>query len=198
MAQKKRSTTSRAKVVVNDSKNHGSWLQSRWTTILIVIVVAVMGVITLVLTRAMIAEGPVKGIASKCLDNAGAKVVDSNKIQLYRCNGTVAQEWSIPGDGTIRVQGYCLDVKGASKAQETVAQLYHCNGTVAQKWTINQDGSIVNPNSGLCLDDKYAKTDNGNQIWMWKCNGTAAQKWTTPNATEAQNNSKTYSYAAQP
>ncbi len=171
----------RVKVVSNrKASDSTSWLRKKWVAPLIILVVVVIGVVTLALSRAASIAGPVTGVGNKCLDNNAAKIVNGNKIQLYDCNKTAAQNWTIPGDGTLRIQGYCLDVPGASKKQETVVQLYQCNGTVAQKWTINSNGSIVNPNSGLCLDDKYASTANGNPIWMYACNGTVAQKWTVP------------------
>ena len=185
MATKSRSKTSSkprtsAKVVTNSKNSSDSWLRKKWTAPLIVLAVVVVGVATLALSRAASVTGPVKGIASKCLDNSAARVADGNKIQLYTCNGTAAQQWTIPGDGTIRVQGYCLDVRAAGTKSKTLVQLYHCNGTVAQQWKVNSDKSIVNPHSNMCLDDQYAKTTDGNQIWVYTCNGTAAQQWTVP------------------
>lgn len=189
MATKSRSKTnssntrSKAKVVSNSkSRSSSSWLQNKWTAPLVVLAVVVIGVVTLSLSRAAALTGPITGIANKCLDNNAAQVANGNKIQLYTCNGTAAQKWTLPGDGTLRVQGFCLDVKAAGKTQGTLVQLYQCNGTVAQQWKSRSDGSIINPNSGMCLDDKYAGTANGNTIWIWPCNGTAAQKWTLPKA----------------
>lgn len=132
------------------------------------------------------AAGPITGIASKCLDNQKSQTVNGNKIQLYRCNGTPAQAWTIMDDNTIRVQGMCLDVTGSNKAEGTLVQLYKCNGTVAQKWVINSDKTIVNPNSGLCLDDQRQGSSDGNIIWMWHCNKTIAQVWTTPKVVSTQ------------
>lgn len=182
-SSKTSSSRSKAKVVSN-GKSSGvtSWLQNKWTAPLVVLAVVFVGAVTLTLSRADTLTGPVTGIAKKCLDNSAARVANGNKIQLYHCNGTAAQKWTFPGDGTMRVQGFCLDVKGASKAKGTVVQLYQCNGTVAQQWKAQSNGSIINPNSGMCLDDKYANTSDGNQIWIWPCNGTAAQKWTLPKA----------------
>lgn len=188
MATKTRSKTStRAKTtpkvkVVNNSKTSmaESWLRKKWTAPFIVLAVIIIGVITLTISRANSVAGPVTGIANKCLDNQSARVVDSNKIQLWGCNGTVAQQWTIPGDGTMRAQGYCLDVRAAGTTKGTVVQLYHCNGTVAQQWKINSDKSIVNPHSGLCLDDQWASTADGTPIQIWTCNSTLAQKWTVP------------------
>lgn len=171
---------SNAKVVNN--KNVGmTWVGKRWIGSFAALAVMVVGITTLMLSHAASVTGPITGIGNKCLDNSAAKVADGNKIQLWQCNGTVAQAWTLPGDGTIRVQGYCLDVQAAGKASKTLVQLYHCNGTVAQQWKVNKDAkTVINPNSGMCLDDQYAKTDNGNQVWIYTCNGTDAQKWNVP------------------
>lgn len=182
-SSKKPKTQSKAKVVTN-AKTSGAWAGKRWAQALVAVAVMTLGAATLLLVRAASATGPITGIGGKCLDNAAARVADGNKIQLYSCNGTKAQQWTNPGDGTLRVQGYCLDVKAAGKAVGTLVQLYHCNGTVAQQWKVNTTtNTVVNPNSGLCLDDQAARTTNGNTIWMYTCNGTAAQKWVVPVAS---------------
>ena len=151
--------------------------------LVVVVLVAGIGTYFLVSSHAATTYGPITGIGSKCLDNAGNKLVDYNKIELYKCNSTNAQQWTYNlasnGTGTItNINGYCLDVDGAGTSSMTLVDLYQCNSTVAQVWEVNSTtGTIINPHSGLCLDDKAASTINGNQIWIYTCNGTAAQKW---------------------
>ena len=124
--------------------------------------------------------GSIVGIAGMCLDDKTDQQQNGNTIQLYGCNHSPAQTWSLPGDGSIHLSGsnYCLDVLNSGTAPGTTVQLYGCNGTNAQQWVVNGDGSIVNPHSGLCLDDQHSGTGNGNPIWIWSCNGSSAQKWT--------------------
>jgi hypothetical protein len=153
-----------------------------------IIVAAGIGTVNIVTSSISYAEGvagKITGVAGKCLDNQSARAVNRNKVQLYTCNGSVAQSWTMPGDGTIRVQGYCLDVTGGNINPRTLVQIYSCNGTAAQKWTMNNDGTIINIRSGLCLDDQYRKPDDGNIIWMYQCNQTPAQKWTLPTVAVA-------------
>lgn len=120
----------------------------------------------------------IKGIASKCIDNQAGKMANGNKIQLYTCNNTDAQKWTVRANGTItNANGYCLDAKSAGTTSGTLVQLYQCNNTVAQVWKVNTNGTITNPHANLCLDDKHSGTDDGTQIWLWSCNGTNAQKW---------------------
>ncbi len=180
-AKKPASAKKKSAVVSSGASSQSFWQRNATLLIIFVAFAIVGGVITTYLTRAASRDGAFMSAvaADKCLDNAGNKAVIRNKIQLYNCNGTSAQQWKLTDNGTIvNSNGFCLDVKGAGKEAKTIVQLYTCNGTVAQKWQLNANGSIVNPNSGLCLDDKYAGTANGTQIWMWPCNNTAAQKWT--------------------
>ncbi|HSD56476.1 MAG TPA: RICIN domain-containing protein, partial [Candidatus Saccharimonadales bacterium] len=115
------------------------------TLFIVLVTFALVGVVTLLLTKAATVQGPVvSAIAAKrCLDNSGNRKENSNKIQLYTCNNTAAQKWSVTDDNTIvNANGFCLDVKGAGTAPKTLVQLYKCNGTVAQKWSVKSNGSI--------------------------------------------------------
>jgi hypothetical protein len=125
--------------------------------------------------------GPVTSAASnKCLDISNSGTADGTKIQIWTCNGSGAQQWTIAGDGTLRALGKCLDVKGSGTVNGTVVQLYTCNGTGAQVWSAGSNGSLVNPQSGRCLDVSGAGTADGTQINIWDCNGAANQRWTLP------------------
>jgi hypothetical protein len=182
-ASAKKPRRAHAKVVANRHPNNtNTWLRKKWVAIAIVSFVSIVGIVTLVLTRAAAITGPITGVANKCVDNSAARVENGNKIQLWDCNGTAAQAWTIAGDSSLQVQGRCLDVPGASKEIGTPVQLWDCNGSAAQKWVVSSDGSIKNPNSGFCLDDQFGGTDNGNVLWTYSCNGTAAQKWNAPKA----------------
>lgn len=56
------------------------------------------------------ATGQITGTGGKCVDVAGAATVNGTAVQLYDCNGTTAQQWTVGGDGTVRALGKCLDV----------------------------------------------------------------------------------------
>jgi hypothetical protein len=74
------------------------------------------------------------GIAGKCLDNQHSIVQNHNRIQLYYCNGTNAQKWTVESDGSIHSgnsASYCIDVPGNSRLDGIALQLYRCNGTYA-------------------------------------------------------------------
>ena len=126
------------------------------------------------------ATGPVTGLGGKCVDVAGAATANGTAIQLYDCNGTTAQSWTVATDGTVRALGKCLDVTAAGTANGTKIQLYDCNGTAAQQWHTGTNGSLVNTGSGRCLDATGNSSANGTRLQIWDCAGSANQQWTLP------------------
>jgi glucosylceramidase len=124
--------------------------------------------------------GPITGLAGKCVDVAGANSTNGTPIQLYDCNGTAAQSWTVGTDGSLRALGKCLDVTAASTADGAQTQLYDCNGTGAQQWTVTAANDIVNTGSGKCLDATGNSSANGTRLQIWTCTGGANQKWNVP------------------
>ncbi len=125
--------------------------------------------------------GPVTGIAGKCLNNNPPGTGNGNPVSLWACIGGAAQTWTLPGDGTIRVQGnQCLAVQGHGTASMTPVWTWTCDGGPGQTWTVRANGTIVNDNSGLCLADSHANTADGNPIWVYTCDAGPAQLWHVP------------------
>ncbi|MCF3136398.1 chitinase [Streptomyces olivochromogenes] len=131
---------------------------------------------------AQAATGTITGLAGKCLDVAGANSADGTPVQLYDCNGTSAQQWTVGTDGTIRALGKCLDVTGNSTANGAKTQLWTCTGGANQKWTVTAAHDIVNPQADKCLDVTDNSSANGARAQIWSCTGAANQKWTAPAA----------------
>ncbi|MDH6121767.1 hypothetical protein ABH930_002954 [Kitasatospora sp. GAS204A] len=126
------------------------------------------------------ASGTVTGLAGKCLDDSGAGTADGNQIILWHCDGGANQNWTLPGDGTIRTLGKCLDAGGGGTAAGTYADLYTCDGQARQQWT-GGNGTLVNPVSGLCLDVFGGSSSDGTRIDLWTCGSAQAnQRWTVP------------------
>ncbi|WP_399079113.1 ricin-type beta-trefoil lectin domain protein [Streptomyces zaehneri] len=44
---------------------------------------------------AAVAAGQIAGIGGKCVDIAGAATADGTAVQLYDCNGSAAQQWTV-------------------------------------------------------------------------------------------------------
>jgi glucose/arabinose dehydrogenase len=120
--------------------------------------------------------GPIRG-SGKCVDVAGSATADGTRVQLYTCNGTAAQTWTVTGT-TLRALGKCLDISGGGTADGTVVQLWTCNGSGAQNWAASSDGTLRNPQSGKCLTPSGNGTADGTQLVIATCTTSAAQRWT--------------------
>ncbi|MGC4931790.1 ThuA domain-containing protein [Streptomyces sp. DT117] len=125
-------------------------------------------------------EGAITGIGGKCVDVANGSSADGTQIQLWTCNQSTAQKWTVGTDDTLRALGKCLDISGAGTADGTKIQLYGCNGTGAQKWVAQADGTLKNPASGKCLDAAGASSADGTKLHLWTCHTGANQKWVLP------------------
>jgi chitinase len=123
--------------------------------------------------------GAITGYEGLCLDDRSASTADFNPVQVYTCNGTDAQDWTVESNDTIEVLGGCLDVDGAGTTNGTTVDYYPCNGTGAQTWEHQSNGELVNPNSGKCLDDT-GYGGSGTQVQIWTCDDTSNQQWTLP------------------
>ncbi|MFF4653026.1 ThuA domain-containing protein [Streptomyces sp. NPDC001380] len=124
--------------------------------------------------------GAIHGYGGTCVDVAGADSANGTAVQLYTCNGTAAQNWTVAADGSLRALGKCMDVTAGGTADGTKVQLYDCNGTGAQQWRPGTGGSLVNPRSGRCLDATGPSSANGTRLQIWSCTGGANQSWTLP------------------
>ncbi|SNY68867.1 glycosyl hydrolase family 18 protein [Paractinoplanes atraurantiacus] len=124
--------------------------------------------------------GRITGIAGKCVDIASASSANGTAVQLYDCNGTTAQNWTVGTDGTIRGLGKCLDVSAAGTANGSLVQIYDCNGTGAQRWTAQSNGTLVNAGANKCLDASNNSSANGTRLQIWDCFAGANQRWVLP------------------
>lgn len=125
--------------------------------------------------------GAITGYGGKCIDVASASTANGTAIQLYDCNGSAAQKWTLAADGSIQALGKCMDLVSGGTANGTQVQLYDCNGTGAQKWTATSGHDLVNPASNRCLDATGPSSANGTRLQIWDCTGASNQKWTVPN-----------------
>jgi len=124
--------------------------------------------------------GQITGYGGKCVDVNAASSANGTAVQLYDCNGSAAQQWTVGSDGSIKALGKCMDLTAAGTANGTQVQLYDCNGTGAQKWQAGSGRTLVNPASGRCLDATGPSSANGTRLQIWDCAGSANQQWTLP------------------
>ncbi|MEW2522843.1 RICIN domain-containing protein [Actinacidiphila alni] len=114
--------------------------------------------------------------SGRCLDVDAAGTADGTAVQLYDCNGTVAQKWQRTGNTFVNPHsGKCLDVAGQGTANGTSVRLWTCLNNDAQQWTVNGNGTFVNPHSGKCLDAIGQGTANGTRVQIWDCYGSGTQ-----------------------
>jgi len=125
-------------------------------------------------------SGEITGTSGKCVDVRWSGTENGTPIQLYSCNGSDAQWWTMDGTGAVRALGKCLDVPGGSTADGAQLQLWDCNGTGAQIWQARGDGTLQNPNSNKCLDATGFGTDDGTRLQIWSCHGGSNQVWQLP------------------
>ena len=123
-------------------------------------------------------SGPIKGDHGKCLDNFGSGTANGNKVDIWTCNGSVAQVWTFV-NGALSVQGKCLDDSSQGGAGAKLV-IWTCNGHAAQLWTHRSNGEYVLKLNGLCLTDPSGSATNGTQVQVRKCSDFADQKWTLP------------------
>lgn len=125
---------------------------------------------------------------SSVLDVANGSHNDRANVQLYQCNFSNAQTWSISHDrdGFLVIKnigsGKVLDVQSARKASGTNVQQYTANGSSAQKWiavkTGNHGYELVSALSAdLCLDVSGGNSSNGSNIQLYSRNGSGAQQF---------------------
>ncbi|MEU6533634.1 PQQ-dependent sugar dehydrogenase, partial [Streptomyces sp. NPDC046928] len=61
-------------------------------------------------------SGEVRGVNGKCLDVDNAGTADGTKVQIWTCNTSAAQRWTVGTDNTFRALGKCLDIDNAGTA----------------------------------------------------------------------------------
>jgi trehalose/maltose hydrolase-like predicted phosphorylase len=116
---------------------------------------------------------------SRCVDIQWGDNSDGTPLQIWDCNGTVAQDWTRPGNGTVMAAGKCMDVRGDSDADGTPLQILTCNGSPSQQWTYNQDTNELKA-FGKCLTLSGGGTSNGTRLVIETCNGSTSQQWNLP------------------
>lgn len=126
----------------------------------------------------------ITGVASnRCIDVPGSNFSTGAQPQLWDCNGTAAQKWTLQTNKTIQVSNKCLNVPNGNFANNVIVQLGDCNGSTAQQWSVLSDGTIRISNK--CLD--APANTSGTKLMLYDCGGAANQRWTglPANATQS-------------
>jgi GH25 family lysozyme M1 (1,4-beta-N-acetylmuramidase) len=124
--------------------------------------------------------GPVRfGVGGKCLNDVGNKSANGTAIDLWTCNGSAAQQWTVASDRSLRIHGKCLSVSGSAKTSGAKEVLQPCSAYASQQWTVSTGAHLVNGTAGLCLSGS-ASGANGSRVWLGQCATGASRAWTLP------------------
>ena len=124
--------------------------------------------------------GPITGYQGLCLDDRSASTANFNPIQVYTCNGTNAQSWTVESQrhpaGPRQVPGRHRRRHGQRHPGATCTP---ATAPARSPGCTSPTASCVNPNSGKCLDDT-GFGGSGTQVQIWACADSANQQWNVP------------------
>jgi hypothetical protein len=131
--------------------------------------------------------GPITSELSSdlCVDDSGNSTTNGNKIQIYTCNGSAAQQWTITPDATnglnnTVIDHKCMTVSGGGTANNTPIVLSDCTGATSQQWHLDSLGQLWNPHADKCLADPGSSTTPGTQLVIYDCDYAKDQNWHVP------------------
>ncbi|HEU5332417.1 MAG TPA: glycosyl hydrolase family protein [Actinocrinis sp.] len=121
----------------------------------------------------------VGGLSGKCLSVAGGATADGSTADIFTCNGSASENWTVGANGTIvgAPSGKCLEVAGASTADRAAVDISTCTGAANQQWTVNSGGTVVGAQSGKCLSVTGAATADQSPADIFTCNGSPSENW---------------------
>ena len=121
----------------------------------------------------------VGALSGKCLSVVGGSTAPGAAADIYSCNGSGSENWTLQSGGAIvgGPSGDCLQVAGGSTANFAGVDIEPCTGAADQQWTVTAAGTIVGVPSGLCLSVLGASTANSATADMYTCNGSGSESW---------------------
>ncbi|GAA2482958.1 RICIN domain-containing protein [Winogradskya humida] len=118
--------------------------------------------------------GTITEAGGYCLDLNGGVAIDTNHVQVFDCNGTAAQVWTLDTDGTLRVSGKC-----AQSSDDTRVRITTCRGQDTTLWRV-EGATVINVATGDCLTDPAGGSRVGAGVRTSACNGSGNQRWILP------------------
>jgi chitinase len=115
-----------------------------------------------------------------CLSVTGASTSAGATADIYTCNSSVSEYWTVNSNGTItgNNSGLCLSVSGNSSTLKTTADINTCDGDAYENWTVSSGGTLVNGASGECLSVTGSSTALKATADLYTCNGSVSENWT--------------------
>jgi hypothetical protein len=118
--------------------------------------------------------GTIRARNNLCLDLNGGVAADDNHIQVYECNGTDAQRWTLATDGTLGVLDKCAFATG-----DATVHIVTCDGRTPAQWRTSGQ-TVVNAANGFCLTDPSNGAGSGTAVTVTSCSGAPNQSWFLP------------------
>ncbi|MBP2475009.1 hypothetical protein JOF53_003881 [Crossiella equi] len=115
---------------------------------------------------------------ARCLDVAGGSAQPGTKIQLWDCNGTGAQRFTLRPDGRLAIaSGGCVDHGKDNPTAPTALTVQNCGGD-GQIWTYNPSTRLLRAaTNGLAVDVGNFNPNNGADTVVWHVHRGLNQKW---------------------
>ena len=114
------------------------------------------------------------GTSGYCLDDYKDGLKSGNKVLLWGCNTSSAQDWTVSGD-RIKHGTSCLTVRDNQKTSYSPVVIADCDATAPGQVWLKDKTSYFNPNSTMCLTAPRPKqpvviapcgsAHAGNQTW---------------------------------
>jgi len=121
------------------------------------------------------------GIVGYCLDDYKDSPTILNKVILWKCNNSAAQDWT-SSSAVLTHADRCLTAEGNRKTSGTPIVADNCSGGPGQVW-LQSGNELFNPNSQLCLAAPHIKQ----QLTLARCDSTTNnQHWSIRAAKTSQ------------
>ena len=117
----------------------------------------------------------VVGLGGRCLDVPEGRAEDDTPVQIFGCNGSPAQIWTLSADGSVQAVGKCLQIVDLSNENSRL-KINTCNGRGSQQWVLDS-GKLVNPATSRCLDVAGNNPEDRTPVITDPCDGGAGQSW---------------------
>ncbi|MFI6076922.1 ricin-type beta-trefoil lectin domain protein [Actinoplanes sp. NPDC051343] len=116
-----------------------------------------------------------------CVDVVNQQAAAGASVQDASCKDDIgSQQWTVPGDGTLRIYGFCLDENGPIRASsDRWLQLSACNGSATEQWSVRPGEGLYNPATNRCVDG-FNIAAAGGRLEAYPCNGKVNQEYSIP------------------
>ncbi len=81
----------------------------------------------------------IRGFTGKCLDVYRNATDDGTKVQLWTCDGSAEQQWTLANGQLTTRSGKCLTVPSPGGGNGAKLVISECDGGAGQRWSFSRD-----------------------------------------------------------